>query len=213
MPVDTGRGTRATELTTRDELVLAAISYARRHGIEKLTLRSLGQRVGMHHTAIYRHFASKDDLLAAIFVEIVGSALDGALAAGGDPRTRLVNLCLATRAMYREHAGFMPAMVASVGMLPQSRRMQGAVVAALRDLGVDESRLVDRYQAIESFVVGASYYDFAGFPDHLAQRRARHRGMSDRAFDDVSRDIADIDALNERAFRWGLEALIDAVTA
>jgi AcrR family transcriptional regulator len=46
-------------------LVDAAIELIEEHGHEALTLRDLARRVGVSHTAPYRHFTDKRDLLAA----------------------------------------------------------------------------------------------------------------------------------------------------
>ncbi len=40
-----------------------------RDGIASFSLRKLSQELGVSHTAAYRHFAKKEDLLRAIFIE------------------------------------------------------------------------------------------------------------------------------------------------
>lgn len=50
----------------RRALVDACAELAREHDVEHLTLREAARRVGVNHRAAYRHFASKEDLLAAV---------------------------------------------------------------------------------------------------------------------------------------------------
>lgn len=50
----------------RAALVDAAVGAARRDGLAGLALRELARRVGVSHNAAYRHFARRDDLVAAV---------------------------------------------------------------------------------------------------------------------------------------------------
>jgi AcrR family transcriptional regulator len=54
-------------LTRRDEILAAATKLFRRNGFERVTIDEIGAAVGVSGPAIYRHFASKDDLLISIF--------------------------------------------------------------------------------------------------------------------------------------------------
>lgn len=50
----------------RRALVDEAVRTIDRHGVEALTLRTIGDRLGVSRTALYRHFADKPALLAAV---------------------------------------------------------------------------------------------------------------------------------------------------
>lgn len=50
---------RAVALATATEMIATV-------GVEKLTMRGLGKQVGVSQTALYRHFADKNTLLAAV---------------------------------------------------------------------------------------------------------------------------------------------------
>ena len=53
----------------RSALMSAALAHIKRHGASTLSLRSLARGVGVAHSAAYRHFRSRDDVLAAIAEE------------------------------------------------------------------------------------------------------------------------------------------------
>jgi AcrR family transcriptional regulator len=53
----------------RRALVEEAVATIAREGVERLTLRGIGERLGVSRTALYRHFADKSDLLAAVATE------------------------------------------------------------------------------------------------------------------------------------------------
>jgi AcrR family transcriptional regulator len=53
-------------VTTRDALVDAAAELLEEGGVPAVTLREVGRRAGVSHNAPYKHFADKEDLLAAV---------------------------------------------------------------------------------------------------------------------------------------------------
>lgn len=70
----------------RQALIQAAVRTIDRDGVEALTLRSVGAALGVSRTALYRHFADKDTLLAAVAAEgfrTLHAALVGAWEAAG----------------------------------------------------------------------------------------------------------------------------------
>src|SRR6187455_2928547 len=53
----------------RRALLHEALTTIRKDGVEALTLREIGARLGVSRTALYRHFADKRALLAAVATE------------------------------------------------------------------------------------------------------------------------------------------------
>ena len=50
----------------RRALLQEAVRTIQAHGVERLTLRDVGQRLGVSRSALYRHFADKGALLASV---------------------------------------------------------------------------------------------------------------------------------------------------
>ncbi len=61
---DPGRGRPSQDLDQR--LLTVARQILEREGLEALTLRAAARAAGVSHMAPYRHYASKDELLAAV---------------------------------------------------------------------------------------------------------------------------------------------------
>ena len=68
-----------TEATTQDRIPLSkervlrtAVELADRDGLEALSMRKLGQELGVEAMALYRHVRAKDDLLDGVVEVIVG---------------------------------------------------------------------------------------------------------------------------------------------
>jgi len=76
-------------------LVEAAAAAVDRGGPEAVSLRDLAQSLGVSRAAPYRHFADREDLLAAVAVQgfdDLNAAYETALASPGDGRARLYAL-------------------------------------------------------------------------------------------------------------------------
>lgn len=73
-------------------LVDAALRTIREDGVQALTLRGVGTRLGVSRTALYRHFDDKAALLARLATEgfrLLHEALSAAIAGCAHPRQRL----------------------------------------------------------------------------------------------------------------------------
>ena len=73
--------------TRRDSLIAAAAELLDRGGPAAVTLREVGRAAGVSHNAPYKHFADKDDLLAAVAGRELRRQFAAANAAGGPPPT------------------------------------------------------------------------------------------------------------------------------
>lgn len=115
-----------------NDLVTAALEIIRKSGPDALTLRGVAQRLGVSQTAPYRHFASKEALLAAVAADGFGSmlaSLHRALeAAGAAPVVRL-------RAVVKTYIHFALTCPAHFAVMYGQRRTEftvGAVAEAGR---------------------------------------------------------------------------------
>ncbi len=77
MPVPTNRAQspKSREPLTRERVLRAAVSLADENGIDSLTMRELGLRLGVEAMSLYNHVANKDDILDGM-MDIVVSEID-----------------------------------------------------------------------------------------------------------------------------------------
>jgi AcrR family transcriptional regulator len=91
---------------TRDQLLLAAIETAAVHGINRLSMGDVAKRAGYSRPTLYKHFPSKDALVAAV-VEQEAAVIVGAVLAAADrhedPRQALEAAVLVALQLMREH--------------------------------------------------------------------------------------------------------------
>jgi AcrR family transcriptional regulator len=92
----------------RPALIAAAIALVEESGVGAVSLRETARRVGVSAPAIYRHFANKDSLLAAVAAEgfrDLGVALAAASRSERDPLSAMgmayVRFALSRRGVFR----------------------------------------------------------------------------------------------------------------
>jgi AcrR family transcriptional regulator len=61
---------------TRERVLRAAVELADEHGIEALTMRGLGQAVGVEAMSLYNHVANKEAILDGVVEVVVGEVLE-----------------------------------------------------------------------------------------------------------------------------------------
>jgi AcrR family transcriptional regulator len=148
---------------TRAEILEAAWDLMREHGVAGLSLRDLGQKVGMRAQSLYSYFDSKDAIYDALFAEGFRQFLERrrAIPRTDDPRAdfRVVcrlflDFCLEDPARYqllfqRTIPGFEPSpesYAASVEGLDLTRRL-------LAEAGGNDPTDLDLYTAITTGLV------------------------------------------------------------
>ena len=92
----------------RPALIAAAMTLVEESGVGAVSLRETARRVGVSAPAIYRHFANKDSLLAAVAAEgfrDLGAALAAASRSERDPLSAMgmayVRFALSRRGVFR----------------------------------------------------------------------------------------------------------------
>ena len=139
-------------------------------GVEGFSLPKLGHALGADPTAVYRHFASKDDLVLAIADRLITEAM-----AGLEPRQcwveTMTEQARRLRATYRKHPA--AASLSSYRMTPRTAEMRtidiliGAVLAA----GFSDVRAAVVYRAIADFALASagSEASFLALDERLQQ--------------------------------------------
>jgi AcrR family transcriptional regulator len=121
----TGARRRRPRGAVRDGLVAAGLELARTGGPDAVVLREATQMVGVVPNAAYRHFADRDELLAAVCTEAMRE-LAGRMAAGvARVRGKYADAAAARRRLraigtaYLEFAHEEPGLFATAFALPQ----------------------------------------------------------------------------------------------
>jgi AcrR family transcriptional regulator len=146
---------------SRTVIARAAVSYIDRHGLQRLTMRGLGQELGVEAMALYRYVSGREDLLEAVVAEL----LDG-VSAGLDPQLTgswqgyLQTLAHAVRRIALDHPGTFPLVATRHPAVPwlrpplRSLELVEDFLNALSSYGMTDEQVVEVYRAFSSFLLG-----------------------------------------------------------
>jgi AcrR family transcriptional regulator len=118
----------------RTRVLVAAVALADREGLETVSMRKLGQEVGLEAMSLYTHVRGKDDLLGGM-IEVVLREIDVA-PAGPDWQASLRRTVLGARAVILRHP-WAPRLIetrATPG--PEMLRYLDGVIGILRGGGL-----------------------------------------------------------------------------
>lgn len=188
-----------------DDFVSAALGILRAGSGHQLTLKAVGDAVGANTTAVYRHFPSKEALLAAMVDRVLAEMVDS-----DEPvLDPMADLVLIARTMRRIQVDF-PLLAEVISgteiFAPNAIRLSRRVIDNLSLLGLKGDELVSYYQALENFVLGASWNDGVGRPGNWEIRRQRYELLARPGFSDASVEL--VATLSENAYIAGVRAIL-----
>src|SRR5512140_1723708 len=129
----TKRAERRAPLS-RERVLDAAIRVADRGGLESLTMRRLGQELGVEGMALYYHVANKDEVIDGI-VDLVFSEID-LPASGADWRTAMRQRAVSLRDVLLRHRWALGLMGSRGTPGRAELRRHDAVIGSLRSAGL-----------------------------------------------------------------------------
>ena len=195
---------------TKADFVEVATKYVDENGLNALTMRVLGNLLGVDATACYRHFRSKGALLAAMVDALFLTILD-AVPDSGSPRERIEAQMMASRREMVAHPQLAAAIAVSEGDTPAALVLMKNAIANLEAMGLSGENLVQGYQTIESYAIGSTIFDVSRAPENMEIRRARYRLLENPAFDVAAKTVKSTSEVTENAYTVGMRALIDHV--
>ena len=151
MATDIAKAERRVPLT-RERVLQAAIERADQGGLEALTMRKLGQELGVEAMALYHHFANKDDLVDGM-VDLVFGEID--LPDGGrDWRRAMRKRAISVRDALLRHRWAIGLMESRRTPGPANLRHHDAVIGSLRAGGFDIAMAAHAYSLLDSYIYG-----------------------------------------------------------
>ena len=137
---------------SRERVVRAAMALADAGGIDALTMRRLGDELGVEAMSLYRHVANKDDLIDgmtdAVFAEI--ELPSGAT----DWRTAMRERAVSVRAALSRHPWATPLMQSRTSPGPATMHHHDTVIGTLRTAGFSVALTAHAFSALDSYIYG-----------------------------------------------------------
>ena len=137
---------------TRDRVLQAAIQLADRGGIEALSMRKLGQALGVEAMALYYHFANKERVLDGI-VDLVFGEID-LPQIGADWKTAMRGRAISVRDALLRHRWAIGLMESRTNPGPANLQHHDAVIGCLRSAGFDMAMAAHAYSLLDAYIYG-----------------------------------------------------------
>ena len=137
---------------TRERVLGTAVALADQNGIGALTMRKLGEAVGVEAMSLYNHITNKDQLLDGM-VDLVFSEID-LPASGADWRSAMRERAASARQALRRHPWAIALMSTRTSPGPATLRHHDAVIGSLRAGGFSIPMAAHAFSALDSYVYG-----------------------------------------------------------
>lgn len=137
---------------TRERVLRAALALADERGIDALSMRELGRRLGVDAMSLYNHVENKDDLLDGI-VDLVVGEID--LPAGEDDWTSAMRTrAQSARRVFTRHPWASQLIDSRTSSGPERLRYFDWMIGTLRRAGFSIDEALHAYSALDSYVYG-----------------------------------------------------------
>jgi AcrR family transcriptional regulator len=200
---------------SRERVLRAAIGLADETGIEALSMRKLGQELGVEAMSLYNHVANKDDILGGM-VDIVVGEIE-LPAKGADWKAAIRRTAKSAYEVLLAHPWAANLVLSGPGLSYARLRYMDGILGCLREGGFSAEMSDHAYHALDSHIMGftlwqvgisaglaniSSVEDFLRELDqdaypHLAEHAQQHM---------KARDPGD-----EGEFAFGLDLILDGL--
>lgn len=201
-------------LISRRKVLETALAIIDEDGLEGLSIRRLGDALGVNGASLYHHFQGKDDILVGV-AELALADVRTPEESTEDWRHWLAQNARKLRTALLEHPALVPLIVGkrSLGM---GARMLDSSAARLMEQGVPSAAVMPLIDALELFAIGSVLHETQGYSPEdrhdidaatypaLAKAMSECGLGSDEVYDLVTTSILDAieAAVKERQARW-----------
>jgi AcrR family transcriptional regulator len=142
---------RARTPLNRDRVLRAAVRLADREGLESLTMRKLGQELGVQAMSLYNHVAGKDDVQDGI-VELVMEEIQ--VAEGADWKAALRESAISAHEALVRHPWACSLMMSTTTVSRARLQWMESMLGTLRKAGFSADLTHHAYHALDSHITG-----------------------------------------------------------
>ncbi|WP_394841081.1 TetR/AcrR family transcriptional regulator C-terminal domain-containing protein [Pendulispora brunnea] len=196
---------------SRERILSTALSILDREGLEAISMRRVGDELGVEAMSLYNHVANKAAMLDGIFETILREL--PAPARSSSWRSALRKRARELRQVLRAHPHALPIFATRPAVTPASLAHVESVLEVLRRAGFSPRRALGALQVLAAYVVGHTIATRSPRkPDEDA--RPAYERLSEEHFPRVreaARVLANYDETKE--FELGLEAMLTGLEA
>jgi AcrR family transcriptional regulator len=202
-------------LLTRERVLRVALAMADEKGIESLSMRLLGRRLGVEAMSLYNHVANKDDILDGmldLFVEEI------AIPSVTDWRFAMKERAISARRAFKKHPWASALMDSRVSSGPARLRYYDTMLGTLHRAGFPLEQAIRAYSVLDCYVYGFARqsHNIASSDEKPARKQARafRDAVPDEDYPYLARmaELAMKKGYDEEAdFAFGLDLILDGL--
>jgi len=198
---------------TRERVLRAAVGLADSSGLPALTMRRLGQELGVEAMSLYNHVANKDDILDGI-VDIVVSDIE-VPAQGTDWKTAMRHRSISAHEVFVAHPWAATLLMSRFNIGPGMTRYLEETLGRLREGGFSIVGALDAWNTLDSHIYGFTLQEL-NLPFEVEQTRDVSSDvlaqMSREEYPNVVDVVTEIVASGrEESFEFGLDLILDGL--
>ena len=156
---------------SRDRVLRAAVGLADREGINALSMRKLGQEVGVEAMSLYNHVRNKEELLNGM-IDIVFGEID-LPAADAEWSAAMRQRAISARQALKRHPWAIGLMESRAQPGPATLRHHDSVLRNLRTAGFSVELAAHAYSVLDSYIYGFTLNEltlpFDNSPEKVAE--------------------------------------------
>ncbi len=151
---------------SRERVLRAAVAFADENGIGSLSMRKLGEALGVEAMSLYNHVANKDDLLDGM-IDLVFREI-GLPSGDTDWKTAMRQRAVSARQALSHHRWAIGLMESRTSPGPATLRHHDAVIGSLRQAGFSVEMAAHAFSALDSYIYGFALQE-ASLPFETAE--------------------------------------------
>src|SRR4051794_8423145 len=137
---------------TRERVLRAGLVLADEHGLEWLSMRKLGQALGVEAMSLYHHVANKEDLIDGM-IDLVFAEIE-LPTANNDWKTAMRARAISARQVLARHRWANGLMESRSTPGAANLRHHDTVIGCLREAGFPLSLVAHAYSLMDSYIYG-----------------------------------------------------------
>ena len=137
---------------SRDRVLAAAVALADAGGLESLTMRRLGEDLGVEAMSLYKHVTNKDDLVDGM-VDLVFAEIE-LPTPGAEWRTAMRERAVSVRSALIRHPWATALMQSRTAPGPATLHHHDTVIGTLRGAGFSVGLTAHAFSALDAYVYG-----------------------------------------------------------
>ncbi|MGW2418382.1 TetR/AcrR family transcriptional regulator C-terminal domain-containing protein [Streptomyces sp. NPDC001709] len=196
------------ELTRITQVALEIVDA---EGLAALTMRRVAEEMGVRHTSLYRHVASRDELLVELVDHVLGEGAPPETGSGW--RAGLEAGAWEFRRVLLAHPAIVPLLTMGQLLGPNALRAREIGLGLLIRAGWEPAQAVQIYLTVAHFVIGTALLGTGGAARGVEERTAMTELFAGLPQYPVVRELAE--PLNlpdgDQEFAFGLNALLGGI--